>query len=131
MNDHPRDMGFPGVRTPEPLAPQALFHACDPDLLNLQTTTELADPDQVIGQDRALEALHFGIGMHHEGYNLYVLGSPGLGRRTLAPSCRKRNSRRLKPPSTSSRRSCHSTTPLPVARFPMQIHHGNDEERVL
>lgn len=83
MNDHPRDMGSPEVPPPEPLAPQALFHACDPDLLDFQTTDELADPDRVIGQDRALEALHFGIGMHHEGYNLYVLGSTGLGRRTL------------------------------------------------
>jgi predicted ATP-dependent protease len=68
---------------PEPLEPEDLFHACDPALLEFQSTAELADLDQIIGQERALEALRFGIGMPHEGYNLYVLGSTGLGRRTL------------------------------------------------
>jgi predicted ATP-dependent protease len=73
----------PEPAAPEPLAPDALFHACDPGLLDFQTTAELADLDQVVGQERALEALRFGIGMPHQGYNLYVLGSTGLGRRTL------------------------------------------------
>ena len=68
---------------PEPLTPEALFQSCDPALLDFETTAELGDLDRVIGQERALEALHFGIGMRHEGYNLFVLGSTGLGRRTL------------------------------------------------
>lgn len=68
---------------PEALSPDALFHACDPALLDFATTDDLPDLDRVIGQDRALEALDFGIGMPHEGYNLYVLGSTGLGKRTL------------------------------------------------
>jgi lon-related putative ATP-dependent protease len=83
MTEHPRDAHPPAMNLLQPLAAQALFHACDPDLLDFQTTAELADLDRVVGQDRALEALHFGIGMPHEGYNLYVLGSTGLGRRTL------------------------------------------------
>jgi hypothetical protein len=83
MTEHPRDVHPPAMNLLQPLAAQALFHACDPDLLDFQTTAELADLDRVVGQDRALEALHFGIGMPHEGYNLYVLGSTGLGRRTL------------------------------------------------
>jgi lon-related putative ATP-dependent protease len=32
---------------------------------------------------RAIEAAHFGIGMRHAGYNLYVMGQPGGGKRTL------------------------------------------------
>ena len=83
MTEHPWDLEPHEMSPLEPLAPQALFHACNPDLLDFQTTAELADLDRVVGQDRALEALHFGIGMSHEGYNLYVLGSTGLGRRTL------------------------------------------------
>jgi predicted ATP-dependent protease len=83
MPDDLLDPRRPEPAVPEPLAPEALFHACDPGLLDFETTAELTDLDQIIGQERALEALRFGIGMPHEGYNLYVLGSTGLGRRTL------------------------------------------------
>jgi lon-related putative ATP-dependent protease len=83
MPDLYKEQNQQGGDLPEELSPQALFHACDPGLLDFDTTEELADLDQVIGQDRALEALGFGIGMSHEGYNLYVLGSTGLGKHTL------------------------------------------------
>jgi hypothetical protein len=36
----------------------------------------------VIGQSRALEALGIGIGVRSRGYNVYVSGAPGTGRRT-------------------------------------------------
>ena len=31
----------------------------------------------------AVESVKFGIGMRHEGYNLFVLGPPGIGKRTI------------------------------------------------
>lgn len=65
------------------LSADALFHGCDPALLDFETTADLPDLDHVMGQERALEALDFGIEMAHEGYNLYVLGSTGLGKRSL------------------------------------------------
>ncbi|QKT03954.1 AAA family ATPase [Ectothiorhodospiraceae bacterium 2226] len=65
------------------LPPEALFHACAPAQLHFETTEELTDLEGVIGQARALNALNFGLDMPHEGYNLYVLGSTGLGKRTL------------------------------------------------
>ncbi|MCX7023714.1 MAG: ATP-binding protein [Spirochaetes bacterium] len=36
----------------------------------------------VIGQPRALEALLLGVGIHAKGYNVFVTGAPGTGRRT-------------------------------------------------
>lgn len=36
----------------------------------------------VIGQDRALEALRTGLGISIQGYNIFIMGSPGTGRRT-------------------------------------------------
>jgi hypothetical protein len=36
----------------------------------------------VRGQDRAGEALRFGIGIDHAGLNLYGLGRPGVGKHT-------------------------------------------------
>jgi len=67
----------------ERLAPSALRWSCDPDQFEFQTTAELPDLDEIIGQSRAVEAVQFGIGIQREGYNLYALGPAGMGKRTL------------------------------------------------
>lgn len=68
---------------PQPLAPHQLYRVCDPDSLSFTTTAELADSDAPIGQDRAVEAIRFAIGMRHRGFNLFALGPEGTGRRSL------------------------------------------------
>jgi len=65
------------------LTPEVLYHACDMPTLTFKTTDELEEPKNTIGQDRALEALNFGTGIKHEGYNLFVSGSTGLGKHTI------------------------------------------------
>jgi lon-related putative ATP-dependent protease len=67
----------------EPLAPAQLCAHCDPGQFAFQTTDELEDLAQVLGQARAIEALRFGIGIQRSGYNLFVLGAPGTGRYTV------------------------------------------------
>ena len=37
----------------------------------------------LLGQSRAESAIEFGVGMNRDGYNLYVLGPPGSGKRTV------------------------------------------------
>lgn len=64
------------------LSPEVLYHACDMSTLKFKTTDELSESKDIIGQERALEALDFGIGIKHEGYNLFVSGSTGLGKHT-------------------------------------------------
>ena len=66
-----------------PLSPQQLFQACDPAGLPFQTTAELPDLGEMIGQARALDAVRFGAGIRHDGYNIYVLGPAGMGKRSL------------------------------------------------
>jgi lon-related putative ATP-dependent protease len=66
-----------------PLSPDRLYRACDTDRFTFATTAELEDLTEGIGQMRAIDAAHFGIGMRHAGYNLYVMGPPGSGKRTL------------------------------------------------
>jgi predicted ATP-dependent protease len=66
-----------------PLPPSALRADVDPASLGFETTTELEPIDGIVGQDRAVEAVTFAIGMPHEGYNLYVQGPEGSGRSTL------------------------------------------------
>jgi len=72
------------MAAPRPLTSDALYRACDLSGLAFDTTEELADLDEIIGQERALEALRFGAGIRSEGYNLFVLGPNGIGKHTVA-----------------------------------------------
>ncbi|MBK6288092.1 MAG: AAA family ATPase [Gammaproteobacteria bacterium] len=62
---------------------EALLRATDPAALGFHSTDELNDVDCAIGQDRAIAAIEFGVGIQREGYNLYVAGPSGIGKRTL------------------------------------------------
>ena len=68
--------------TAHPLSPEQLCAPCDPDQFAFDTTDELEDIEGIIGQARALAAVHFGVGMKSDGFNLYVLGPPGTGKHT-------------------------------------------------
>ena len=63
-----------------PLAPEVLYRQCNPEELQFQTTSELADLSEIIGQSRAVEAVQFGIGIRREGFNLFLLGPAGIGK---------------------------------------------------
>ena len=66
----------------QPLAPAALYRRCDPAKFSFTTTADLHDSDNIIGQPRAVEAIQFGIGIQHQGYNLFALGPNGIGKHT-------------------------------------------------
>ena len=38
--------------------------------------------ETVIGQPRALKALQFGVGINAKGYNIFVIGDSGTGKRS-------------------------------------------------
>ena len=71
------------MNPPQSLAPDQLYHVCDASLLPFETTSELADGLEIIGQARAVDAIRFGIGIDHHGYNLFALGPNGIGRQTI------------------------------------------------
>jgi lon-related putative ATP-dependent protease len=64
----------------QPLPPELLYRAADPDDFDFATTDELADVGVVIGQERALDAIRFGIGIAQKGYNVFALGPGGTGK---------------------------------------------------
>ncbi len=72
--------------TIKPLAPSELYRHCDLDQLGIESTADLEIADGLIVQDRAIQAIRFGIGIHHEGYNLFALGPSGTGKRALIHS---------------------------------------------
>ena len=67
----------------KPLTKDELYHRCDPASLSFDTTSELEEISEMIGQERAVEAVLFGIGIRREGYNLFALGPSGTGKHTL------------------------------------------------
>lgn len=66
------------------VAPDKLRNTCDSTQFAFETTAELTDDDHIIHQDRAIEAIRFGIGMERSGYNLFILGPHGTGKRATA-----------------------------------------------
>ena len=68
-----------------PLPSSDLRWKCDPALFDFKTTEELEDLNNkgLLGQERAESAIKFGVNMHQDGYNLYVLGPSGSGKRTI------------------------------------------------
>ena len=65
------------------LSAEELFHTCDLGRFEFSSTADLEPLSTTIGQERALEAINFGVEMPHGSFNLYVMGSSGLGRHTL------------------------------------------------
>ena len=61
---------------------EKLRRTCDPNSLQCKTTKELAPLQEIIGQERAVRALKFGLGIKDRGFNIYVAGYPGTGRTT-------------------------------------------------
>lgn len=59
---------------------------CDPATLGLASTADIQPSQTIIGQARAVEALQFGLGIKDTGFNIFVSGSPGTGRRTAIES---------------------------------------------
>ncbi len=70
--------------TIEPLPARALCWQCAADELLVASSDDLEDLTEVIGQERAVAAIRFGIGMRRPGYNIYALGPEGIGKHTLA-----------------------------------------------
>lgn len=56
----------------------------DPKSLPFKTTNELEPLKEIVGQDRAMEAFRFGLGVRKMGYHVFVTGPTGTGRMTAA-----------------------------------------------
>src|SRR4030067_328208 len=68
------------------LAAEKIRQVCDSSFMKCETTEGLAPLREIIGQERAVRALKFGIGIRDHGFNIYVAGWPGTGRTTAVKS---------------------------------------------
>lgn len=72
---------LPTSTSPE-LHTAELCRRCDPTGLRFRTTAELEPLEGLVGQERAIDALSFGVSMKREGYNLYAMGPANAGKHT-------------------------------------------------
>ena len=70
-----RELGYKDARN---FCPELAF-AC-------KSTEELAPLSGIIGQGRAVKALQFGLRIENKGFNIFVSGMPGTGRKTAVQS---------------------------------------------
>lgn len=73
------------------LSLKQLYKKCDLKNLDFKTTEDLPELDEIIGQERALSAIDFGMRMDHKGYNLFILGSEGIGKTALIKKLLKKH----------------------------------------
>ena len=65
-----------------PLPYQSLWAACSRDDVGCEGTDTLEPLEGIVGQERALRALEFGLGIRDPRFNIYVAGQHGTGRST-------------------------------------------------
>lgn len=68
------------------LKPSDLRVVCDPKLFDFDTTKDLLPLSSIIGQERAVKAMEFGLQIHHRGYNIFMTGLTGTGKTSYARS---------------------------------------------
>jgi lon-related putative ATP-dependent protease len=68
------------------LPPEKLRLECPPGTAECKTSEELAPLEGIVGQDRALKALIFGVEMKGKGFNIFAAGPPVTGKRPATRS---------------------------------------------
>jgi lon-related putative ATP-dependent protease len=65
---------------------ESLRKVCDTSHLQFSNTSELTNLDGIIGQERAVQSLTFGLDIVSDGFNIYAAGAPGTGKTTAITS---------------------------------------------
>ncbi|UCF89251.1 MAG: AAA family ATPase, partial [bacterium] len=68
------------TKKPRSLTPEELHFTCDEKCIPFKTTDDAPVLEGPLGQERALQAIDFGLRMKGPGYNMFTVGMPGSGR---------------------------------------------------
>jgi len=80
------------------LKPEELRKVCNPADFDFETTATARPLEGVIGQERALRALQFGLDIKNQGYNIFLSGFFGTGKTTLAKQLVEKKASKEPPP---------------------------------
>jgi len=67
----------------EQLKPGQLCRSCDESSFTDEEAGRKGDFNEIIGQQRAVEAIEFGMDINRDGYNIFALGPSGSGRTSI------------------------------------------------
>ncbi|WP_084419408.1 Lon protease family protein [Photobacterium sp. J15] len=79
------------------LSSTELYHPCDPGLFDFTTTNDIEPLNTPLGLDRAVNAIKLGMGIPSKGFNIYVMGSTGLGKHSVTQRLLTENIDKNKP----------------------------------
>src|SRR5690554_6640648 len=99
------------------LLPEQLTVPIDLESLGFSTTDDLEPFKGILGQDRAVEAMRFGVAMKRAGYNMFVMGEPGTGRFSYAMRYLKAEAKRMPTPQ-----DCAYVNNFEESRAPRALH---------
>jgi Cdc6-like AAA superfamily ATPase len=77
---------------------EKLAWKCDPEIFEFETTEDLPDLEDTIGQERAIRSVDFGLSMVENGFNLYLAGETGTGRTSSIMNILKKRAKTEPPP---------------------------------
>ncbi len=86
---------MPGFKS---LSYQKLRNKCDPKFFKFKDTSEIEPLQGIIGQERAVKAMEFGLKINIRGYNIYMSGMTGTGKTSYAQNYIKRLAEKEKVP---------------------------------
>jgi lon-related putative ATP-dependent protease len=81
------------------LTPESLRIVCDDSCLDFETTADLPPLQAIIGQQRAVQALEFGLDIEQKGFNIYAAGPLGTGKATAVTAFLQEQAKTKQPPS--------------------------------
>lgn len=81
------------------LSYQQMYSSCDLDFLSFDTTRDLEDLNQPLGQEQAINAINFGISVDSYGYNLFCIGPEGTGKASLVRQILGKAAKKCKTPN--------------------------------
>ena len=65
------------------VAPEQLRKRTDPTQFPFETTADVSPLEEIIGQERAVRAIRFGLDIQSPGYNVFVAGLSGTGKGSI------------------------------------------------
>lgn len=99
------------------LKPEQLTAPIDLASLGFTSTDDLEPFRGILGQDRAVDAMHFGVAMKRAGYNMFVMGEPGTGRFSYVQRYLKAEAKRMPTPQ-----DCVYVNNFDESREPWALH---------
>ncbi|MEA3407649.1 MAG: ATP-binding protein [Chloroflexota bacterium] len=81
------------------LSADQLRRETDPAFFSFQTTEEVSPLEEILGQERAVRSIDFGVDIPSQGYNIFAVGPPGSGRTTVVKQFLNREAAQRPAPS--------------------------------